>query len=148
MEDFQNAFATSKQSFISAFSFCMTVPLILKMARSHGNYKPSFNVLILFNPKKGCGEGQFDLCPLDHFPKMCFLERGWNSMTISSIISSVFLESFIKTPKVIHWFFGFFDNFLLQKNKWTQDITDNFSISYLQPTLNRLFNNCIKLYRY
>ena len=44
--------------------------------------------------------------------------------------------------------FGFFDISLLQKNWWSQHITDNVSSFYLRPTLNELFSNFIMLYWY
>ena len=47
-----------------------------------------------------------------------------------------------------HWFFGFFGLSLFKRNKWRQGITDDVSMFYFQPILNRLFNNCIMLYWY
>ena len=34
MQNFQNTFETRKRSFVSAFSFCMTVPLICQAVMS------------------------------------------------------------------------------------------------------------------
>ena len=74
------------------------------------------------------------------------------------IRSHIFPENFIEIPLVVQkiWRFSFsiltnfidFSDFLTKKlmasvyNRWCQHLF------YIQPTLNRLFNNCIKLYWY
>ena len=81
-------------------------------------------------------------------------------MTYNIVISHIFSENFIDIPQIVQkiWrffsfninyfrqLFGIFDISLLQINLWRQQITGDVRFFYFQPTLNRLFNSCIKLY--
>ena len=57
-------------------------------------------------------------------------------------------ESFLSILTIFINYLGFFYISLLQIIWWRQLITDDISIFYLQPTLNWLFNNYIKIYWY
>ena len=89
--------------------------------------------------------------------------EAWLFVTFNIIITDIFPENFIDIPQVVqniwrlylpilaifvnlHWFFGFFDIFLSQRNWWRQLITDDVGIFHFQNTLNKLLNNCTKLY--
>ena len=81
--------------------------------------------------------------------------------TFDIITSHTFRENFIKISQVVpkiwrislsiyfHRFssiFWTFWHFLITNKLMTSLITDDVSIFHFQNTLNRLFNNCIKLY--
>ena len=116
--------------------------------------------------KRLAGWGQFDPF-LVIFPKMCFLKRErvkpcFFFVTYNIIISNAFLENLIVIPQVVQeiWrifpsiltiFINFSDFLIFPCCKETNNVTICQMMSavfYTQPTLNRLFNNCIKLYWY
>ena len=96
------------------------------------------------------------------FRKMSFLERGWNSVfvTFDIIKSHSFSEKFIEIPQVVQkiWRFSpsmltvfinfsYYWHFLVTKNLMTSAYNTRCQQFFcFQSTLNRLFNNCVKLY--
>ena len=100
------------------------------------------------------------------FLKMYLLKTGWDPtfLWLNIIISHIFPENFIYIPHVVQkiWrlslslsilaiFIDFLNFLLFPSYKETNDISLWQIMSaffHFQHTLNRLFNNCIKLYWY
>ena len=91
----------------------------------------------MFNSKTAGGRSIWHPPLLRFFQKCVFSEKGGFLVFCDSFnifISHIFHENFIEIPQ------------LVQKIWWHQHMAS--AIIYLQPTLNKLINNCIKIYWY
>ena len=83
------------------------------------------------------------------FPKLHFLEdRGMALLCLynaafNTIVRHIFPENFVEIPQVGRMLKRFSSPVLTYLRR--QHITADVNIFYLQPTLYRFFNNCIKL---
>ena len=85
--------------------------------------------------------------------------KTWCLATFNISLSHIFPENFIKIPQVVqtvwrftlssnNYFNRFFDFLTFPCSKETKDVTYNRwcrHFFYFQTTINRLFNNCLKL---
>ena len=109
--------------------------------------------------KPGTCQGvEVNLMPLSGLSRNAFSRVRMKSsffVTFNTIISHIIPENFVEIPWTIQEIWRFSSNFqilwhLLNAKKlmaapyyrWCQDFF------YLQPTLNKLFKNCINLWRY
>ena len=87
----------------------------------------------------------------------CFLERGWSpTFFVTFKVTSFWkfhwnssslsedMKIFSFNINYFHQFFWVFCHLLVTKKLMTSYVTS----FYFQPNLNKLFNSCIKLYRY
>ena len=113
-------------------------------------------------------------CPLAVFDPPCGFSKIisskervklWFSVTFNIILKDIFSENFIEFPQVVQkiWrnslsvlanfhqlssIFLIFWHYLVTKKLMTSFITGMSGLFHFQHSLNRLFNNCIKLYWY
>ena len=88
--------------------------------------------------------------------------EAWLFVTFNIIITDIFPENFIDIPQVVqniwrlylpilaifvnlHWFFGFFDIFLSQRNWWRQLITDDVGIFSLSKYFKQIVEQLYKV---
>ena len=103
------------------------------------HFKQLFHFYTPWKLQKTCGLTLIKLPPVV-FPKIWFLETGWHLYWK--------YEDFLLQSLLFWSIFRSFWHFVITKKVMTPNKTDDVSIFYFEPTLNRLCSNCAKLYWY